>query len=144
MQEELKNLMYDLDRWGYPKNLPIYLIWLVIFLYPATWAVVVYRIGKLINLISIKPLRYFLKIPYYILKRLVCESFLSIDISDGADIGPGFHIAHSGAIVIGQGVKAGKNFSIRQGVTCGRTNYPTFGNNVVIASGAVVVGDYNW
>lgn len=146
MKKELINLSYDLDRWAMPKKLPKYLIWLVVFIYPATWAIIVYRIGRIINLIPIRIIRLLFKIPYFIIKRLLCESFLSIDISEGADIGPGFHIAHSGAIVIGKGVKAGVNFSIRQGVTCGGTrkkglNHPEFGNNVVVAAGAVIAGN---
>ena len=145
MYSELLFLYYDLDRWAYAKKLPVYLIWLVIFIYPSTWAIVVYRLGQIINMISNKYIRLPLKIPYYILKRLLCESFLSIDISDGAKIGPGFYIAHSGAIVIGTGVRAGKNFSIRQGVTCGGSgnnglSHPSFGDNVILSAGVKCIG----
>lgn len=146
MLKQLKYLLQDLDRWAYSKKLPIVFIWLVIFIYPATWAIMIYRMGRLINSIPIKSIRILLKIPYYIVKRLLCESFLSIDISDGADIGPGFYIAHSGAIVIGTGVKAGKNFSIRQGVTCGGSgnkglSHPYIGDDVVLAAGVKVIGN---
>ncbi|MBT5491032.1 serine O-acetyltransferase [bacterium] len=145
MKEQLKYLIYDLDRWAYAKKLPVYFIWLVIFIYPARWAIVIYRIGRMINLIPFKLIRIVFKIPYYIVKRLLCESFLSIDISDGADIGPGLYIAHSGAVVIGTGVKAGRNFSIRQGVTCGGSgnnglSHPIFGNNVILSAGVKVIG----
>ncbi len=148
MKEQLKFLYYDLDRWAYPKKIPIAFTWIVILIYPATWAVLVYRFGKIVNKIPYVLLRYILKIPYFILKRFICETYLSIDISDGADICPGFHIAHSGAIVIGKGVKTGKNFSIRQGVTCGGTrkkglNHLTFGDNVAIGAGAVIIGNVN-
>ena len=145
MKKELLFLFYDLDRWAYPKGLPIYLIWLVLFIYPATWAVLVYRLGRIINAIQIKIIKYILKIPYYIIKRLLCESFLSIDLSSDANIGPGLYIAHSGAIVIGTGVIAGKNFSIRQGVTCGGSgdnglSHPKFGDNVILSAGVKVIG----
>jgi len=145
MKQEFLFLLYDLDRWAYSKNLPIYLIWLVLFIYPATWAVLIYRFGRIINMIPFKPLRYILKMPYYILKRFICETYLSVDISDGAKIGPGFYIAHLGSIVVGTGVETGSNFSIRQGVTLGGSgntglSHPKVGDNVVLAAGSKVIG----
>lgn len=145
-KEELIRLYKDLDRWAYPKKIPFIFTWIVIFIYPATWAVVIYRFGRIVSQIQLAPLRIILKVFYFILKRFVAETYLSTDISEGADISGGFHIAHLGGIVIGKGVIAGKNFSIRQGVTCGGTrkqgtNHPRFGNNVAIAAGAVVVGN---
>lgn len=148
IMNELKNLRYDLDRWAYGKRIPISFIWLVLFIYPATWAVVIYRMGRLINKIPFRVIRFILKIPYFIIKRFIAETYLSVDISEGADIGPGLYIGHLGSIVVGTGVKAGKNFSIRQGVTLGGSgdkglSHPKLGDNVIIAAGAIIIGEVN-
>jgi len=69
--------------------------------------------------------------------------FFGICIASNSDIGPGLYIAHHGQIFVG--VKSmGSNCTIGHSVTIGRTEkehgYPTFGNNVYIAPGAVVIG----
>jgi serine O-acetyltransferase len=67
------------------------------------------------------------------------------DISECADIGPRFFIAHNGTLVVGGHTKAGSDFFVRQGVTCGGDGvgggHPTFGDNVVLGANAVVVGE---
>lgn len=55
-------------------------------------------------------------------------------------------LKHPTSIVIGEGVKLGKNVKIFQNVTIGRSDadvsaYPTVGNNTIIYCGAVLVGD---
>ncbi|WP_157806460.1 serine O-acetyltransferase [Vibrio salilacus] len=68
------------------------------------------------------------------------------DISRKAQIGHGFSVGHAVSIVIGGEAVIGDNVIIFQNVTLGgphkdRTGMPTIGNNVIIYSGAVAVGD---
>jgi len=72
-------------------------------------------------------------------------------ISVKADIGPGFLIAHTHGLVIGEGCVIGENCDVRQNVTIGGNwskqvdgrMYPTIGDNVSISAGAVIVGPLN-
>lgn len=144
MREQLKYLIFDLDRWAFPKKIPISLIFIVLLIYPATWSILSYRINRGILLCNYRIIYLLLFIPLFIFKRIV-EVLMSCEISEKADIGPGFYIAHSGAIIIGAGTKAGKNFSIRQGVTFGGgsdkvLSHPLCGDNVIVGAGAKVIG----
>lgn len=144
MRYQYLYLMYDFDRWAYSLKIPFVLSWVVLFLYPAVWSVFLYRVGRSLELIRSKYIRILCLMPFLLIKR-VLDALLGCEISTKADIGPGFYIAHLGAIVIGKGAKAGENFSIRQGVTFGGsgksgTNHPDVGDNVVIGAGAVVIG----
>ncbi len=71
-----------------------------------------------------------------------------IEIHPGATIGEGLFIDHGTGIVIGETAEIGKNVTLYQGVTLGGTGkekgkrHPTIGNNVVIASGAKVLGSF--
>ncbi|KYZ77905.1 serine acetyltransferase [Anaerosporomusa subterranea] len=71
-----------------------------------------------------------------------------IEIHPGAKIGEGFFIDHGMGIVIGETAEIGENVTLYQGVTLGGTGkekgkrHPTIGNNVVIASGAKVLGSF--
>ena len=137
-------LLCDLDRWAYPLGLPRLLIPIVTFIYPATWAVVVYRFGNFIAHKD-KVIKYTLFIIYFVLKRLV-EILTTIDISEKAEIGEGLYIAHMGCIVIGGNSKIGKNLSVRQGVTIGgrgrgeKYGHPTIGDNLLIGAGGTIIG----
>ena len=147
MGTQLKFLLFDLDRWAYPKKVPIFFIFIVILIYPATWSVIAYRLNRAIYLMRFKMLYYILFFPFFIFKRCI-EILLSCEISEKADIGPGLYIAHSGSIIIGSGSVAGKNLSIRQGVTFGGGNqkglsHPNLGNNVIVGAGAKVIGGVN-
>ncbi len=71
----------------------------------------------------------------------------SADMSPAATIGPGFRIAHSVGIVIGEDVRAGRNLQLFPNVTLGGRNrtrdgrsMPTLGDNVSVFSGACVLG----
>lgn len=144
MREQFKYLIFDLDRWAYPRNIPIYMLFLVILIYPATWIIISYRINRAVYLINNRFIYSILIIPCFVFRRII-EVLLSCEISEKANIGPGFYIAHLGTIVIGAGTKAGKNFSIRQGVTFGGgsdkiLNHPHCGNNVIVGAGAKVIG----
>ncbi len=70
-----------------------------------------------------------------------------IEIHPGAQIGERFFIDHGMGVVIGETAIVGDDVTIYQGVTLGGTGkqqgkrHPTVGNNVVIGSGAKVLGD---
>jgi serine O-acetyltransferase len=74
--------------------------------------------------------------------------FFSSDISCKAKIGPGLMIMHGHDIVIGSNVVIGKNCKIFNGVTLGNkytevpdNSQPTVGDDVVISTGAKILGD---
>jgi serine O-acetyltransferase len=72
-----------------------------------------------------------------------------IEIHPGARLGPGLFIDHGMGVVIGETAEVGENVTIYQGVTLGGTSlekvkrHPTIGNNVVIGSGAKVLGPFS-
>ncbi|MCL4440711.1 MAG: serine O-acetyltransferase [Firmicutes bacterium] len=85
-----------------------------------------------------------------ILPRLVSQfsRFLTgIEIHPGAKIGEGLFIDHGTGVVIGETAEVGNNVTVYQGVTLGGTGkekgkrHPTVGNNVVISTGAKVLGN---
>ena len=71
-----------------------------------------------------------------------------IDIPPGAKLGPGLFIDHGMGLVIGETAELGSNVTLYQGVTLGGTGkekgkrHPTIGNNVVVSSGAKVLGSF--
>lgn len=71
-----------------------------------------------------------------------------IEIHPGATIGKGLFIDHGMGVVIGETAIIGDNCTIYQGVTLGGTGkdtgkrHPTIGNNVMIGSGAKVLGPF--
>ena len=71
-----------------------------------------------------------------------------IEIHPGAKIGKRFVIDHGMGIVIGETAEIGDDVLIYQGVTLGGTGkdtgkrHPTIGNNVLIGSGAKVLGPF--
>ncbi|MGI6553844.1 MAG: serine O-acetyltransferase [Bacillota bacterium] len=83
------------------------------------------------------------------LARLISQfsRFLTgIEIHPGAVIGEGLFIDHGMGVVIGETCEIGDNVTLYQGVTLGGTGkekgkrHPTIGNNVVVSSGAKVLG----
>jgi serine O-acetyltransferase len=74
--------------------------------------------------------------------------FTGIEIHPGAVIGSGLFIDHGMGVVIGETTEIGDNVTIYQGVTLGGTGkekgkrHPTIGNNVVISTGAKVLGSF--
>lgn len=77
-----------------------------------------------------------------------CRFLTGIEIHPGAKIGDGLFIDHGTGIVIGETAEIGKNVTLYQGVTLGGTGkekgkrHPTIGNNVVVATGAKVLGSF--
>lgn len=113
---------------------------LEVFLYSSFWAMLAYR----------KAHRHYLKGHYFrarwISQRAVRRT--GIEIHPGAEIGKGFFIDHGMGVVIGETTIIGDNVTLYQGVTLGGTGkeqgkrHPTVGNNVMIGSGAKVLGSF--
>ncbi len=110
--------------------------------YPGFFATVIYRLAH-----------QMWKQGILILPRFFSEyahSQTGIDIHPAAEIGASFSIDHGTGIVIGETVVIGDNVKIYQGVTLGALNvskdkastkrHPTIEDNVVIYSGATILG----
>ena len=82
----------------------------------------------------------------YISQRGVRKT--GIEIHPGAQIGKGFFIDHGNGVIIGETTIIGDNVTLYQGVTLGGTGkehgkrHPTIGNNVLISTGAKVLGPF--
>ncbi len=78
----------------------------------------------------------------------VSRFFTGIEIHPGAKIGRRVFIDHGMGVVIGETCEIGNDVILYQGVTLGGTGkekgkrHPTIGNNVVIGSGAKVLGSF--
>lgn len=82
----------------------------------------------------------------------ITRFFTGIEIHPGAKIGSGFFIDHGMGVVIGETAEIGNDVTLYHGVTLGGTTvfdnhgkvtskrHPTIGNNVIIGSGAQVLG----
>jgi serine acetyltransferase len=134
--EALANLRYLVSNlirvWGLEEPFPgAFLIGPLLHL--TLWSIIAYRLGRFLWLLP-SPLRQIFAPIRHFQKRLV-QMVTSTHISENADIGPGFYIAHNGTLVIGGGVKAGKNYFVRQGVTIGgnamNPGHSTIGDHVV-------------
>jgi serine O-acetyltransferase len=84
-----------------------------------------------------------------ILPRLISHAsrfFTGVEIHPGVKIGRGLFIDHGMGVVIGETAEIGDNVTLYQGVTLGGTStrrtkrHPTLGNNVVVGSGAKLLG----
>jgi len=77
----------------------------------------------------------------------VSRALTGIEIHPGAKIGRRFFIDHGMGVVIGETTEIGDDVLLYQGVTLGGTGnergkrHPTIGNNVVIGTGAKVLGN---
>ena len=86
-----------------------------------------------------------------LLARMVSQRtrrLTGIEIHPGATIGRGLFIDHGMGVVIGETAEIGDNVTLYQDVTLGGTGkdvgkrHPTIGDNVVVASGAKVLGSF--
>ncbi len=74
------------------------------------------------------------------------RTLTGIEIHPGARIGPGFFIDHGMGVVIGETAEVGANVTLYHGVTLGGTSWnkgkrhPTLGDDVVVGSGAKILG----
>lgn len=112
----------------------------VILCYPGFHAILMHRLA---HFLYCKRL--------YIIARLISQfsRFLTgIEIHPGARIGEGLFIDHGSGVVIGETTEIGNNVTLYQGVTLGGTGkekgkrHPTVGHNVVISTGAKVLGSF--
>jgi serine O-acetyltransferase len=112
----------------------------IIFCYPGFHAVLFHRVAHRLWLNH-----------FYFLARLtshIGRFFTGIEIHPGARIGRGFFIDHGMGVVIGETAEIGDNCTLYHGVTLGGTSWakekrhPTLGNNVVIGSGAKILGPF--
>jgi serine O-acetyltransferase len=78
----------------------------------------------------------------------ISRFFTGIEIHPGARIGQRLFIDHGMGVVIGETCEIGDDVVLYQGVTLGGTGkekgkrHPTIGSNVVVASGAKVLGSF--
>lgn len=78
----------------------------------------------------------------------ITRFFTGVEIHPGAQIGKGLMIDHGSGVVIGETTIIGDNCVIYQGVTLGGTGketgkrHPTLGDNVMVGSGAKVLGPF--
>ena len=88
----------------------------------------------------------------FFLARLISQAtrfFTGIEIHPGAKIGHGVLIDHGSGVVIGETAEVGDNCTIYQGVTLGGTGkdqgkrHPTLGKNVIVGSGAKILGPFS-
>lgn len=87
----------------------------------------------------------------FLLSRIIsniARFFTGVEIHPGAKIGRGVFIDHGMGVVIGETAEVGDMVTIYQGVTLGGTGkdvgkrHPTIRENVVISSGAKVLGPF--
>jgi serine O-acetyltransferase len=119
----------------------------IVLSYPGVLAITFYRLAHEL---------WLQKIPF--IPRMMTEyahSITGIDIHPGATIGSNFFIDHGTGVVIGETTIIGNNVTIYQGVTLGAYKFrraadgslerdykrhPTIGDNVIIYSGATILG----
>ena len=114
----------------------------VLLAYPGFFAISVYRFSHIL---------FKLEVP--VLPRVLSEyahSKTGIDIHPGATIGESFFVDHGTGVVIGESTLIGNNVIIYQGVTLGALHvakelakikrHPTIEDNVIIYSGATILG----
>jgi serine O-acetyltransferase len=111
----------------------------VVLLYSGLHAVVYHRFAHALT-----------KARVPLIPRLVSQMarFLTgIEIHPGAEIGEGLFIDHGMGVVIGETTVVGNNVTLYQGVTLGGTGkekgkrHPNIGDNVVIGTGAKILGN---
>ncbi len=112
----------------------------VFLLYSGLHAVIWYRIAH-----------WFFKHHLFFIARLLSQTakwLTGIEIHPGATIGKGLLIDHGSGVVIGETAEIGDNCTIYQGVTLGGTGkdkgkrHPTLGDNVMVGSGAKILGPF--
>jgi len=118
----------------------------IVFSYPGIFAISVYRVAHQL---------FEQQIP--LVPRIMAEyahTMTGIDIHPGAEIGESFFIDHGTGVVIGETTVIGRNVRIYQGVTLGALSlpkdagerlrgekrHPTIEDDVIIYSGATILG----
>ena len=117
----------------------------IILTYPGVKAVVFHRVANFFHIAG-----------FHLLARIISQLsrfFTGIEIHPGAKIGKNLFIDHGMGVVIGETSEIGNNVTIYHAVTLGgispsiesekqrhEKRHPTIGNNVVIGSGAQIIG----
>jgi len=111
-----------------------------VFLYPSFYAILFHRIAHKL---------YCWK--WFFLARLISQmarGLTGIEIHPGAKIGKRLFIDHGMGVVIGETCEIGDDVTLFHGVTLGGTGkdagkrHPTIGNNVMISTGAKILGPF--
>lgn len=111
----------------------------VLLNYPGLHAIWVHRFTHILYRKNCRTLARFLS--------QVARFFTQVEIHPGARLGDGLFIDHGCGIVIGETAILGRDVTLYQGVTLGGTGkesgkrHPTLGNNVMVSSGAKVLGN---
>ena len=115
-------------------------VWEVLTCYPGLHAVWGHRVSH-----------FFWRHGWYWLGRMnshLARWLTGIEIHPAARLGRRFFIDHGMGVVIGETAEVGDDCTLYQGVTLGGTSlnggkrHPTLGNNVVVGSGAKVLGSF--
>ena len=117
----------------------------IILTYPGVKAVCFHQISN-----------FFYKAEFDLIARIISQTirfFTGIEIHPGAKIGKNLFIDHGMGVVIGESSEIGDNVTIYHNVTLGGSSpsidserqrhekrHPTIGNDVVIGSGAQIIG----
>jgi len=111
----------------------------IIICYPGFHAILLHRLAH-----------GFYQRGFTLLARMISQvsrALTGIEIHPGAQIGRRFFIDHGMGVVIGETAEVGDDVLLYQGVTLGGTGkergkrHPTLGNNVVVGTGAKVLGN---
>lgn len=111
----------------------------IVLCYPGFHAILLHRLAHRLYRAGVPLLPRFLS--------QISRFFTGVEIHPGARIGRRFFIDHGMGVVIGETSEIGDDVLIYQGVTLGGTGkekgkrHPTIGNNVVIGTGAKVLGN---
>ncbi|MBC8165560.1 MAG: serine O-acetyltransferase [Bryobacteraceae bacterium] len=111
----------------------------IVLCYPGFHAILFHRLSHQLYLAGVPLLPR-------VLSQLT-RFWTGIEIHPGAKIGCRFFIDHGMGVVIGETTEIGDDVIVYQGVTLGGTGnergkrHPTIGNNVVIGTGAAVLGN---
>ena len=117
----------------------------IILTYPGVKAVLLHRIANFFQIAG-----------FHLIARIISQTsrfFTGIEIHPGAKIGKNLFIDHGMGVVIGETSEIGDNVTIYHAVTLGGSSpsvdserqrhekrHPTVGNDVVIGSGAQIIG----
>ena len=117
-----------------------------VFLYPSFQVMFAYRLAHPLWRAGFKFISRFI--------MQFARMITNIEIHPGATIGSGFFVDHGAGVVIGETAIIGRDVTLYQGVTLGGVlpavdansqrsvkRHPTIGDNVIIGSGAQVLGN---
>jgi serine O-acetyltransferase len=138
------NIKKDLDRYCNRENRQKKIISLASVCRLEFFAVLVYRFGHYIYCHQGKVVRFFLR-PLYLVLSFLVKITSGIIIPAKCVIGPGLFIGHIGLIIFHQDVIMGANCNVAHDVTIGtlgggKQGVPVLGDNVMIGSGARILG----